>query len=128
VPECASRTQDCPCPLDLIFPLSVFARDLSPIRLRSWMLPGQDNALAASGVDGAVGFAIMCLPIALSAARSAAAVDAGWQGFDMHCIKQTEAHYPVWPLYSLGGSGQTTDAANAVTGGEPAAYAPSLSN
>jgi hypothetical protein len=72
--------------------------------------------------------AIMRLPTALSPPDQRQPSMLAGRGFDMHCIKQTDVHYAVLPLYSLGGSGQTTYAENAVTGGEPAAYASSLSN
>jgi hypothetical protein len=81
------------------------------------MLPGEDNALATSGVDGAVGdHAFVNRPHSPPRGQQLPSMLTG-RGFDIHCFEQPDAHHPLLPPYAPGRSGQTTIAANGVTGG-----------
>ena len=83
-------------------------------------LPGEDNALATSGVDGAVGIlrdhTFANRPHSSPRGQQLPSMLTG-RCFDIHCFEQPDAHHPLLPPYSPGRSGQTTDAANGVTGG-----------
>jgi hypothetical protein len=102
--------------------VTVESSECALTQFQIWLrtLPGEDNALATFGVDGAVGIlrdhAFANRPHSPPRGQQLPSMLTG-RGFDIHCFEQPDAHHPLLPPYAPGRSGQTTVAANGVTGG-----------